>query len=539
MLSGCKAKPKTSFQVGTVARKQQLRTLVNLSFALALLSLAACRGADRNPMGGGGASETEIWVAVVGSDDASGEYGEPVRTLKHALDSDADVIRVDKGRHVIGGLYVLRTVRIVGSETGRTVLGGKIFVDANQVEFDRLDVQGGLSARRVTDLRLIDVRLAAGPAPAALSVSEVQMELLSSEVSGGNQNTIEAVSSTISIERTRIDANGSKRGIHQRGGVLVINQVQISGGDSAAMLVADKARCTGRTVSVLGEGGSITAKRGATLDFDGLTTEASRSTGVLVQGAHLKLKHSHLASVETSLGVVGGTAMVRGSTLSAIKVATVSVAGPTSRLELSDSRVDHRTHDGLLVESGRVEGSSLRFVGAQERDLSGHAIVARGNKSFIKLEQTDIQTPAGYGLLVADDVQTDLQVSIDKPRLGGIHAENLWAWPLNVRNSQIQGCLGGDGISVHNASATLSDITVNACGDAGLLLGHGSEATATKVSVTSSKRWAFAAFGRSSLELTEVKAVKTPFATFASCATAARISFDGKSQLSGRVVECP
>lgn len=510
--------------------------------------LTACLGSDGagRPRRPGTGRLRHVWVGPTGLDTASGTETAPFKTVTRALASRADVVHLRPGRHDVERLLVTRPVRIEGPATGRALVVGHVFVSADDVQLNGVDVGGGLAAHGVHGLTVVESRLASGSQDDTLVLTRTEANLQNLELTPGIETGIEVVNSTVSLSRVHVThGQETKRGIRVDGSSLSATQLSSDAGKTARFQFTGSSRVNvNNLVDGGGEGNGLLILASSTVTISGARLASSTGFTVLVQNSRLDLSAAHIeGGGKGTVGVQGGRFEARTSTIGPSPGGALVVSAyrdRTADVTLIRSVVNHRAFDGARVSGGRLVARQTHFRGTPgDRTADGSAAIVHGPGASVEFEDVRIQTPAAYGLVLTKDVSARISGVIDRPGQSGLHIEGVRAEPTRLENLRVNDCGTGSGAVILDSDVIADRLSILRCPQAGVLAGAGSSVTVRNSRVAGPGRYGFAAFGDAALTIEDGQAREVSWAAFASCGEGARIIQNGKNKLEGPVTSCP
>ncbi|MGF1511135.1 MAG: hypothetical protein ACFB9M_16700 [Myxococcota bacterium] len=432
---------------------------------LAGLTVLGCSSGPR-PSPDSATEEDFVRVRPRAEPGGNGSADTPYSTLQDALQSGAPRVLLEPGVHESSRpIRLTRSVEVFGGRgAGGAHVAASVVVSGSDVTLRNLHFGGGIEARFARRLTVEDATVHAGASGDAFNAYASMVDLQDVTVRGGSNTAIFVATSTLRLDRVRIDAARSRRGLFVTHGTCEATSVEISGGKSENVrLRGSRARVRQSVLRGSSQTG-IAVVAGSSLTLGGVSVQAT-GEALWLESSQGEVEDSDLWS-RTSHGLAlrhGEVRMRNGHVASEIgpSVWVSGEAGP-SRLEWDGGRMVAGRAGGLRVADARVSLRKLRVSSSTTADQVD-AVVTSGPAAVIEVDALEFQGIGGRALVFRNDAGGHVASSTVSGCGGGVSVEGVWRSDLTLRGMRILGCGEEAGISVADARIRAESVQLRGC----------------------------------------------------------------------------
>ncbi len=514
-----------------------------------LLLVSAC-SSTRAPEEGGPptpAPLARLVVSTTGDDAAPGDDARPLRTLGKALSRGTASIVLLPGTYT-EDLTIARDVTIAARD--RATLDGRITVTRAALDLTGVDVLRGITAEQSPRVALSTLRVASSSAADALALLHSVAALRNLTLTCGSETCLQAANSTVTADGLTL-TRGSvahKRGLRAETSSVTVRGLRAGGASNIDAQASQGSHLTlvdAELVDITGN--AVAALSGSKLELVRARITGTGRVAILLSASDATIRGLDLGPLDPSasgIGIEGGVVRISDSRLQRAGMAAVVVNDHRARpadVRLDGVTIDHGRATAINLGQGKLAVARCELIGDPAAIADGNdAITVSGDTADLTIESATIDAATGHAVGVYNNAGARISARITRPRLGGVLVERSAGAELRITGTTITDCKQGSGVAlVDTLAVEIEDLEVTRCPEAGVLAGLGTEVSVRRARLLDNRQYGVAAFGRSTLTLSDSTARGSKWAAFASCADGSVITGGGGNTLEGPTSLCP
>jgi hypothetical protein len=340
-----------------------------------------------------------------------------------------------------------------------------VIISSGRVHLASVWLAGGLRLRFSPGALVRSATISAGGQLDAVTGVRSRLRLHTVRVVGGLNSALFVDASTVAVERARVDATASRRGVLASSSSVALTAVTVLGGRSEQILSRTGSLRADRLWLQDGPNTGVSAVRGGRVDLRRASIEAGRF-GVVLGGVEARVVDSRIVGRHAfALGVTNATVALSRVDLVGERGGALSVSGSRrrSRLDWRQGSVGVGRGSGLEATQATLHLHGVRFAPTSTRTPSGEGIVLSGPGTRAELSGVELRSLTGMAVTFANRASGAIRSSTIADCGGGIAIHRTWDAPLDLDDVAIEACRGSPGVSVVDAEVRASRVRLDDC----------------------------------------------------------------------------